>query len=532
MPAQALYLKWRPRSFDHVIGQDQITRTLRNALIQDRIRHAYLFNGPRGTGKTTMARILAKAVNCLHPHPAERPCDICNHCEAINEGRFLDLIEIDAASHNGVDDVRDLRDRVAFAPSEGGYKVYIIDEVHRFSGAAFDALLKTLEEPPPHTLFVLATTELDKVPATIRSRSLVFEFRRVSLREVADRLEMIANYENIQIDRAVLELIAQQGTGSVRDSISLLDQLIVDPEQRITLEIAERVIGTAGNRSVGKLVQAVIDNDGATALDVLNQAIDDGADPNQFGRQIVEYLRNLMLTQTGGPALIDVSDEMQATLQQQTRLIGRSALIRAVRVFNAALGELRSGWQPQLPLELAIIESTRPLHEEAPPPPMHAQTVVPTPAATPAASPSADKAEAVPTPEVSGPGDVVAVTLADLRNAWPAVLRLMRETNNKHIPIAAQFEKASIRSFDRKTLTLSVESQTLQSMLEDKEKQGVLTTAIQRHFKQRFKLQLKIMVAEASSGGLNDTAVDDPLVNHLSNAYSGKVSSADDVQPD
>jgi len=356
MPEQALYLKWRPLSFDDVVGQDHITRTLRNALIRGRIRHAYLFCGPRGTGKTTTARLLAKAVNCTDEDAAQRPCNECANCLAINEARFLDLIEIDAASHTGVDDVRELRDKIAFAPGEGSYKVYIIDEVHRFSGNAFDALLKTLEEPPEHAIFVLATTEIDKVPATIKSRCLQFEFRRVSLRELVERLSFITEQESLTVEPVALELIARQGTGSVRDSISLLDQIVVDPDETITLQMTQKLLGTAHSLHVSELVEALAEEDVARGIHLINMAIDGGSDPRQFGGQIVTYLRNVMLTQTASVDLVEASQEEQATYEEMARRISRARLLKAIRAFNSAVNNYTGGWQPQLSLELALID--------------------------------------------------------------------------------------------------------------------------------------------------------------------------------
>lgn len=359
MPEQALYLKWRPMTFEDVVGQEHITHTLRSSLKTGRVRHAYLFSGPRGTGKTTTARLLAKAINCHESNYDLRPCNQCSACVAVNEGRYLDLIEIDAATHTGVDDVRELRDKIVFNPNEGRFKVYIIDEVHRFSGSAFDALLKTLEEPPAHALFVLATTEIDKVPQTIKSRSLQFEFRRISLTQVADRLEKIAKGEGLNIDRAALELIARHGTGSARDSISLLDQIVSDPAEHITLEIAQRILGTANTRAVGELVEALLEQNVGRGLHVLNMAIDSGSDPKQYGQQIVEHLRNIMLAQTAGADLIEASDEERELYTQQASQIQRGALLRAVRLFNEAVTSNKGGWQPQLSLELALIESVR-----------------------------------------------------------------------------------------------------------------------------------------------------------------------------
>jgi DNA polymerase-3 subunit gamma/tau len=451
MAVQALYRKWRPQTLDELVGQEHVVRTLRNALTSGRIHHAYLFTGPRGTGKTTTARLLAKAVNCLAPE-GERPCNECPICQAVNEGRLLDLIEIDAASNTGVDDVRELRERVGFRPNEARYKVYVIDEVHMLSNAAFNALLKTLEEPPPHAIFVLATTEPHKIPATVLSRCQRFDFRRIPVSKIVARLEWLTEQEHIQADREALTLIARQATGSMRDAESLLDQLASYEESGITAMVVHATLGTGVVEAVDQVIDALSQGDVAQGLTVINTAVDEGADPRQFARQIVDHLRTLLLLRLESDiVLLYVSDEMRPRLEEQAATFSPRTLAQAVRLFNQAAAEAKGGWQPQLPLEMALIEAMLPSRQESTPrersvpsaprtpPSPRPVTSSPTPSSSPPArsrpssSPqSRTQPEVVKESEVAyrdvAPGDG-SLTPETLRSRWPELLNALRPRN-------------------------------------------------------------------------------------------------------
>jgi DNA polymerase III subunit gamma/tau len=353
--AQALYRKWRPQTFDHVVGQEHIIQTLQYALRTGHTHHAYLLAGPRGTGKTTTARLIAKAVNCLAP-AHERPCNQCEICNAVNEGRLMDLSEIDAASNTGVDNIRDLLEKVGFRPTQATYKVYVIDEVHMLSTAAFNALLKTLEEPPEHVLFVLATTEVHKIPETILSRCQRFEFRRIPLTGIVKQLEAIATSEGVTTEPEALELIARAATGSMRDAISLLDQMAASGD--ITADYVRLMLGAERREVVQSLLAAWVDRDLTEGLRVINQAVDGGADPRQLARQTADYLRGLLLIRLGaGHTWTEPTPEERAALSEMANRADPDRLVDAVRRFSDVAAKQRAGWQPQLPLELAFVEA-------------------------------------------------------------------------------------------------------------------------------------------------------------------------------
>ncbi|MGD0779315.1 MAG: DNA polymerase III subunit gamma/tau [Dehalococcoidales bacterium] len=355
MASQVFYRKWRPQLFSEI--QEHVAKTLLNALATERVSHAYLFCGPRGTGKTSTARILAKAVNCLNNGKGE-PCNQCDMCQAITEGRALDVIEVDAASNTGVDDIRNLREKVNYAPNQARKKVYIIDEVHMLSTSASNALLKTLEEPPPHVMFILATTEVQKLLPTILSRCQRFDFHRHTLTNTVAELNRVCQGEGIKAQTEALKLIARAATGSLRDALNLLQQLNTFYGNELELHHAQAMLGISGDRRSRELVNHIINKDTAAGITTLNNVNNDGLDLRQFHRELVEYLRLLLLVKTGSSESIELTEDDIKELKELANKATLAQILKAVKRFGQL--ELNLDNYATLPLELAIVDSILP----------------------------------------------------------------------------------------------------------------------------------------------------------------------------
>lgn len=367
MSYTALYRKWRPDEFDEVKGQEHVVRTLKNQIIHDRIGHAYLFCGTRGTGKTTVARLFAKAVNCEHPLEDGSPCNECTSCKSISAGTALNVIEIDAASNNGVDSIREIRDGVQYSPTEGKYKVYIIDEVHNLSGPAFNAMLKTLEEPPSYVIFIMATTENHKIPITISSRCQRYDFRRIDLETIFERLTDLLDREGIEAEEKAVRYIARAGDGSMRDALSLLDQCIAFYlGQTLTYDNVLEMLGAVDVEMFNALMGHIIRRETVAALDIVDKIVWEGRELSQFVADFTWYMRNLLLLLASDSVSdqLDVSAENLASMKQIAGQTAIDPLMRYIRVFSELSNQIRYAAQKRVSLEIAVIKLTTPQMEE------------------------------------------------------------------------------------------------------------------------------------------------------------------------
>ena len=362
---QALYRKFRPQTFEYVVGQQHIVKTLKNQIKTGRVSHAYLFCGTRGTGKTSTAKIFAKAINCINPVDGE-PCNECELCTAANEGRSVNVIEIDAASNNGVDNIREIREEVKYPPSEGNYKVYIIDEVHMLSPGAYNALLKTLEEPPKHVIFILATTDPQKIPATILSRCQRFDFRRINAGEIAKTLETYAKKESINASEEALYLVARLADGSMRDALSILDQCTAFYyNEELTKDKVLEIVGSVDDTVFFDMTSKIIDKDADSLMRIVDDLMIKGRDPGQYVNDFIGHLRNLMITASVSDAekILNVSSESAVRLKEQADKISRNELSYLINVFSELAADMKYASNKRVLLEVCLIKLCSPVTE-------------------------------------------------------------------------------------------------------------------------------------------------------------------------
>ena len=511
--SEVFYRKWRPQRLDQVVGQDAVVQTLRNAVALGRVAHAYLFCGPRGTGKTSTARILAKAVNCLSPQEGE-PDNQCEICMSINEARALDLIEVDAASNRGIDDIRDLRDKVHFAPSQARHKVYIIDEVHMLTEYAFNALLKTLEEPPPHTIFVLATTEAHKVPLTIVSRCQRFDFRRISPETAVARLSELCTSEGIAAEAGALALIARAAGGSLRDAENLLEQALISYGSPVNEEHLRDLLELGSDERALELVGHIVNGSVRDGLSVINEVAGQGADLRQFHRGVMEYLRGVLLLKSEAGAPLGYPDETQTRMKALAQQASLDHIVRALKTYASA--DMPRDASTPLPLELALVESSLETEVRAGP---VAPSPTPTsagraeaPAAVPVRPPVeaptqrsqspprrvADSAEAPP----QEPKDLPSEPLPRLETQWGAILKSLSRHKGKRFNLGALLRDCREREVADGLITLKFSHRShmerMQEELEDPNSRKVLREAVQDALDGPYEIEVSAMEGQAN----------------------------------
>ena len=513
---EVLYRKWRPRRLEEVVGQEAVTQTLRNAVSLGRIAHAYLFTGPRGTGKTSTARIMAKAANCKNPQEGD-PDDTCDICLSIRSGRSMDLIEIDAASNRGVDDIRDLRDKVGYTPHEGKYRVYIIDEVHMLTDTAFNALLKTLEEPPDHAIFILATTEIHKVPLTIISRCQRYDFRRISLDTIEAQLDALATREGYSAEPKALALLARAAGGSLRDAENLLEQALVSYGSPLQEDQVRDLLELSGDERALDLARHALMKETKDGLVVINEVASQGVDLQQFYRMVMDYLRGALLVKSSVEISMGFDEETTAALRQLADSVALDHLVHVIKTFSEI--DARRALVTTLPLEMGLVQSS--IDPKAP-----VQAAAAPPVATPTA-PTAGRGSPPPRPEPRAPVDTVPTPPRVVRETppsqrygmessrshrsdpqWEQVLKLLRREKGRKYNLSGLLRDCRERRVEDGTLTLLFAHRShmerMQEEIGDPNSRQIIEDAVRKVMGDQYKIE--IALAEGHGNGPKQSA--------------------------